>query len=64
MRYPVLWERTAPDGLESAGWSWADERLERLRELGIQPREALGLTAQCSLYSVLSSERGMLLPYS
>lgn len=37
MRYPVLWERTAPDSLEPANWSWADERLGRLRELGIRP---------------------------
>jgi len=37
LRYPVLWERIAPDGLESADWSWADERLGRLRALGIQP---------------------------
>jgi dTDP-4-dehydrorhamnose reductase len=37
IRYPVLWERIAPDGLENADWSWADERLERLRELGIRP---------------------------
>lgn len=37
MRYPVLWERTAPDGLERADWSWADARLTRLRELGIHP---------------------------
>ncbi|WP_445633924.1 family 1 glycosylhydrolase [Nostoc sp. DSM 114161] len=37
IRYPVLWERTAPDGLENADWSWIDERLERLRELGIRP---------------------------
>ncbi|NEQ21109.1 MAG: sugar nucleotide-binding protein [Microcoleus sp. SIO2G3] len=37
IRYPVLWERTAPNGLESANWSWADERLGRLRELGIRP---------------------------
>ena len=37
MRYPVLWERTAPDGLASADWSWPDERLQRLRTLGIQP---------------------------
>src|SRR5687768_2371591 len=37
IRYPVLWERTAPDGLESADWSWPDERLGRLRELGIRP---------------------------
>jgi dTDP-4-dehydrorhamnose reductase len=37
LRYPVLWERTAPDGPGSADWSWADERLARLRELGIRP---------------------------
>jgi dTDP-4-dehydrorhamnose reductase len=37
LRYPVLWERTAPDGLKSADWSWADERLGRLRSLGIRP---------------------------
>ncbi|HEY3332734.1 MAG TPA: family 1 glycosylhydrolase [Capsulimonadaceae bacterium] len=37
MRYPILWERVAPNGLESADWSWADERLLRLRELGIEP---------------------------
>ncbi len=37
IRYPVLWERTAPNGLDSADWSWADERLGRLRELGIRP---------------------------
>ena len=33
LRYPVLWERTAPDGIGSADWSWPDERLARLREL-------------------------------
>ncbi|BAZ50075.1 dTDP-4-dehydrorhamnose reductase [Nostoc sp. NIES-4103] len=37
IRYPVLWERIAPNGLENADWSWADERLERLRQLGIRP---------------------------
>jgi dTDP-4-dehydrorhamnose reductase len=37
IRYPVLWERTAPDGLESADWSWADARLARLRKLDIRP---------------------------
>lgn len=37
MRYPVLWERAAPDGLESADWSWPDERLVCLRDLGIRP---------------------------
>ncbi|MEH2248462.1 family 1 glycosylhydrolase [Nostoc sp.] len=37
IRYPVLWERIAPDGLENADWWWADERLGRLQELGIRP---------------------------
>src|SRR5918998_5103610 len=37
VRYPVLWERTAPDGLETADWSWADARLARLRELSVRP---------------------------
>ncbi|MBD2068214.1 sugar nucleotide-binding protein [Leptolyngbya sp. FACHB-671] len=37
IRYPVLWERVAPNGLEKADWTWTDERLERLRELGICP---------------------------
>jgi dTDP-4-dehydrorhamnose reductase len=33
----LIWERIAPDGLERADWSWADERLERLCRLGIRP---------------------------
>src|SRR6478672_238954 len=37
LRYPILWERIAPEGLASADWSWADERLGRLRSLGIRP---------------------------
>src|SRR5947209_20413501 len=37
LRYPVLWERVAPDGLENADWSWTDERLGRLQALGIRP---------------------------
>jgi len=37
IRYPVLWERTAPDGLDKADWSWSDLRLPALRELGVTP---------------------------
>jgi dTDP-4-dehydrorhamnose reductase len=37
LRYPVLWERVAPCGIERADWSWPDERLPRLRNLGITP---------------------------
>jgi dTDP-4-dehydrorhamnose reductase len=37
VRYPILWERTAPNGIDRADWRWADERLDRLRQLGIRP---------------------------
>ena len=37
IRYPVLWERTAPDGVDKADWSWPDERLPALRALGVNP---------------------------
>ena len=37
LRYPVLWETTAPDGPASADWRWADRRLPALRRLGIEP---------------------------
>lgn len=37
VRYPVLWELTAPDGADRADWRWADERLSRLRRLGVDP---------------------------
>jgi dTDP-4-dehydrorhamnose reductase len=37
IRYPVLWERTAPDGIASADWSWSDERLPVLQQLGVTP---------------------------
>ncbi len=42
IRYPIQWERIAPHGLAQANWSWADERLELLRTLGITP--IVGLT--------------------
>lgn len=34
LRYPVLWEKHAGEPVD---WSWTDERLRRLRELGIEP---------------------------
>jgi dTDP-4-dehydrorhamnose reductase len=37
LRYPLLWERIAPRGLRSAEWTWADERMGRLRDLGLRP---------------------------
>ncbi|MEP0902941.1 family 1 glycosylhydrolase [Nodosilinea sp. FACHB-13] len=37
IRYPILWERTAPNGPEQADWSWADQRLAYLDDIGIRP---------------------------
>lgn len=37
IRYPVIWERTAPGRVEDASWEWADQRLARLRTLGLRP---------------------------
>jgi len=37
LRYPILWERIAPEGLAKADWSWPDERLSGLRKLGVTP---------------------------
>ncbi|MBW8783430.1 MAG: SDR family oxidoreductase [Novosphingobium sp.] len=37
VRFPVLWERVSPNGPERQDWRWSDERLARLRELGLRP---------------------------
>lgn len=37
LRYPVLWEAVAPDSLAACDWRWSDERLQRIRELGMKP---------------------------
>lgn len=35
LRYPVLWEWAVDD--DPGGWSWADDRLPQLRDLGVRP---------------------------
>jgi len=37
LRYPLLWEVLAPEASSRIDWTWADARMERLRELGIRP---------------------------
>jgi dTDP-4-dehydrorhamnose reductase len=37
LRYPVLWEATAPDGVGTADWSRADRGLAELARLGVAP---------------------------
>ena len=37
LRYPLLWERAATGSPEEYDWAFADERLPRMRALGIEP---------------------------
>ncbi|MHB8285203.1 MAG: family 1 glycosylhydrolase [Caulobacteraceae bacterium] len=37
LRYPILWERVAPDDPNVRDWSWTDERLAEIRRLGMRP---------------------------
>ncbi len=37
IRFPVVWERTAPEGLATADFRFADCGLARCRELGLRP---------------------------
>lgn len=37
LRYPILWERTAPDGLDNIDWSWSDDRMTTLQRVGLTP---------------------------
>jgi dTDP-4-dehydrorhamnose reductase len=37
VRWPALWEHTAPNGLGRADWSWCDTTLPLLKEKGIEP---------------------------
>jgi dTDP-4-dehydrorhamnose reductase len=37
IRYPVLWERIEPAGPADSDWRWTDQRLGRMRELGLRP---------------------------
>ena len=37
LRYPVLWERVAPDDPDCPDWRWSDARLARIAELGMRP---------------------------
>ena len=37
LRYPILWERTAPDDPAVQDWSWSDARMAEIRRLGLRP---------------------------
>lgn len=37
LRYPVLWERIAPDTPDERDWTWTDARLAEIGRLGMSP---------------------------
>jgi dTDP-4-dehydrorhamnose reductase len=37
IRYPIVWERVAPEGIADAQWAWTDDRLARIRDCGMAP---------------------------
>lgn len=37
LRYPILWERTAPEAPSDADWTWPDHRMRQLRTLEMNP---------------------------
>ena len=37
LRYPALWERISPQDPEIRDFRWTDERLPRIRDLGMEP---------------------------
>ncbi len=37
LRYPILWERTAPDDPAVRDWRWSDARLAEIRRLNMRP---------------------------
>ncbi|WP_442680194.1 family 1 glycosylhydrolase [Sphingomonas sp. ASY06-1R] len=37
LRYPILWERMAPEHPDMVDWNWSDARVGRLQALGIRP---------------------------
>jgi dTDP-4-dehydrorhamnose reductase len=57
LRYPVLWERTAPDAPGAYDWRWADARLVRLQELRVDPIVGLVHHGSGPRYTHLLDER-------
>jgi dTDP-4-dehydrorhamnose reductase len=37
LRFPLLWERTAPREPTQCDWRWSAPRIERLQQLGVEP---------------------------
>jgi dTDP-4-dehydrorhamnose reductase len=57
VRYPILWELNAPDLDVRSDWTWATERLNRLRELEIVPIVGLVHHGSGPICTCLTDER-------
>jgi dTDP-4-dehydrorhamnose reductase len=57
LRYPLLWELNAPDPHAGSDWKWASERLDRLRELRIEPIVGLVHHGSGPPYTCLTDDR-------
>lgn len=56
IRYPLLWERVAPDHPDQRDWAWSDARLSRLRQLNIRPIAGLVHHGNGPLYTDLLAD--------
>ena len=56
LRFPLLWERVAPDDPGTHDWSWSDARLARLRQLNIRPIAGLVHHGSGPLYTNLLAD--------
>lgn len=54
IRYPVIWERTAPRSLAKPDWQWTDKRLHKLKALGINPIAGLTHHGSGPVYTSLA----------
>jgi len=57
LRYPVLWERLAPHRIDDIDWRWSDDRLARIRALGMRPIAGLLHHGSGPAYTSLVDER-------
>lgn len=56
IRYPMLWERVAPDAAELRDWTWTDARFAEIRRLGIKPIAGLIHHGSGPLYTSLVAD--------
>ena len=57
LRYPLLWERVAPDRPDEHDWRWTDERLPEIARLGMRPIAGLVHHGSGPAYTDLLDDR-------